>query len=130
MSININKPPNKNESGVLTVLWRKILVENNLMPAMGLFVDRYLKKYDSTGSRVSNAKKKNRSTLITNISAPEMSFKCFIDLLFNFLRCKRLDISIKITHENGKTSIHSVSVDSSINEAKGDDSVETDTGSG
>lgn len=112
--VNINKPPNKNESGILTVLWRKILTENNLMPAIGMFINRYIKQYDSSLSKVSNVKKKNRSTLITNITAPEMSFKCFIDLVFNFLRARRLDISIKITHENGKTSTHFVSVDSSL----------------
>ena len=111
MDIKIDKPPNKNEGGVLALLWRKILLENNFMPAMGMLINRYLRSYDTTDGRVSNMKKKNRSTLITNITARDMSFKVFLDLVFNFLKAKRLDITIKITHNSGKSSVHSVTVE-------------------
>lgn len=111
--INFNKPPNKNESGVLAYLWRKILLENNLMPSLGMLISRYIKEQDITAGRVSNLKKKNKTTLVNNIGAQEMTFKTFLDLIFNFLKVRRLDISIKLTYHNDKTSEHSVSIDGS-----------------
>lgn len=121
MDININKPPNKNESGVLAALWRKILIENNFMPALGMLVSRYLKDQEAKEGRVKNLRKKNRSTVVNNIAATEMTFKTFLDLIFNLLKVKRCDISIKLTYHNGNTSTHSVSVDSVSSDEQVDD---------
>lgn len=106
----LDKPVSSNESGVLAKLWRKILKENNFMPALDLLVKRYLDTNDILKGRNKNHKNKTRSTIIANIAATEMTFKTFLDLVFNLLRAKRLDISIKVTMQSGKTSTHSISL--------------------
>lgn len=106
----LDKPVSKNESGILAKLWRKILIDNNFLPALDLLVKRYIERNDILAGRVTNFKKKNKSTITTNITAPEMTFKTFLDLVFNLLRAKRLDISIKVTFHSGKETVHSVSI--------------------
>lgn len=110
---DLNKPPNKNESGVLALLWRKILKENNFMPALGMLVNRYMREQDQAALKQPTLKKKNRATLITNITAPEMTIKTFFDLVFRFIKAKKITITVKVTYNNDDTSVHSISVDGS-----------------
>lgn len=73
-------------------------------------MDRYLKVQDQEVGSIPGVKKKNKSTLIANVTASEMTMKTFVDLVFRFLRARSLTISIKVTFHNGKESVHSVSV--------------------
>lgn len=111
-------PPSRKVSGVLVVLWRKILLENRLNRALTPLIARYL----NDTNRVGNSKRKNKATLKANIFATDMTFKTFIDLVFNLLKATRLDISIKVTFVNGKSSTHSVSIDArNVQEGEDDD---------
>ena len=99
------------ESGVLAKIWRKILIERRITPSLGLLIDRYLQdQHLNEDNLAKNVKKKNRSTLINNITAKEMTIKTFLDLLRNLLKVKRLVIHIEITTAGGETSVHSLSV--------------------
>lgn len=99
------------ESGVLACLWRKILTERKIIPSLGLLIDRYLQDQQLNEENSSNnIKKKNRSTLISNITAKEMTIKTFLDLIINLIKVKKLVIHIEITTIGGETSVHSLSV--------------------
>lgn len=112
MDTKFDKPVSSNEPGVLARLWRKIITENNLKHNLNMLIDRYLET-TAINQRVKNLKRKNRSTLIDNITASEMSIKTFLYLIFRVLRAKKLEISIKVTFPNDKESIHGVSIDGS-----------------
>ncbi len=111
--IKITQPISKKETGVLAGLWRNILRDNNYLPALDYLVNRYVARTDKMEGRVLNMKRKTKSSIIKNITDPEMSFKTFIDLLFNFLSVKRIDISIKLTFPNGNETLHNIAVDNS-----------------
>lgn len=99
------------ESGVLAKLWRKLLIERGITPSLGLLIDRYLQdQHLNEENLAQNVKKKNRSTLISNITAKEMTIKTFLDLLRNLIKVKRLVIHIEITTAGGETSVHSLAV--------------------
>jgi len=106
----LTEPTSNTGSGVLAKLWRKILIDNGYLPALGVLMDRYLKVQDQEVGSIPGVKKKNKSTLIANVTASEMTMKTFVDLVFRFLRARSLTISIKVTFHNGKESVHSVSV--------------------
>lgn len=110
MDYKLDKPVSNNESGVLAKLWRKIITENNYLPALDLLVRRYMEENDIAAGRIKNVKRKTKTTVVSNITATEMTFKTFLDLVFNLLKAKRLDISIKVTLHSGKESIHSISI--------------------
>ena len=112
MDTKFDKSVSNNESGVLAKLWRQIISENNLLPQIGMLINKYLDE-DETNQRVQAYKKKNRSTLTENIFASEMSIKVFLYLIFKVLRAKKIDISIKVTFSSGRESMHNVSVDGS-----------------
>lgn len=105
-----DKPISNSESGILAATWRKLIIENELKPALDHLVNRYVSESDPTHGRVKNIKRRNRSTLISNICASDMTFKTFIDLIFNLLRGVKLDIHIKVTFVNGKSIETNVSV--------------------
>lgn len=108
--IKFNKPVSKNESGVLSAIWRNILKENNLIPALDLLVQRYVDR-GNRAKELKDIKLKNKSTLTANITAPEMTFKTFLDLLFNFLHVKKITFSVKLTFQNGSETVHTINVD-------------------
>ena len=89
------------------------------MNALEFMITKYVSKNDKTGNRVQAVKRKTKSSLEKNIYADEMTWKTFIDLLFNFLNVVKIDISIKLTHANGQETIHSVKVNNSEGEYKG-----------
>ena len=104
--LDFSKKTSTTETGTLAKLWRKILVESGIMPGITFLVNRYLARTKTDSSML---KKKNRSTLLTDISATEMSWKSFVDLLFNFLNVKSVEFIVKIKWNSRETS-HSISV--------------------
>lgn len=112
MDTKFDKPVSSNEPGVLAMLWRKIITENNLTHSLNILINKYLES-NTINQRVKNLKRKNRSTLIDNITASEMSIKTFLYLIFRVLRAKKLEISIKITFSNDRETIHGVTIDGS-----------------
>lgn len=106
----LKKPVAKNEAGVLAGLWRNILKENHFIPAIDVLVNRYVNKQNRDSDKLGSVRLKAKSTLLSNISSSEMTFKTFLDLIFNFLGVKKIHISIKLTFSNGEESIHSIGV--------------------
>lgn len=104
--LDFSKKTSTTETGTLAKLWRKILVESGIMPGITFLVNRYLARTKTDSNML---KKKNRSTLLTDICATEMSWKSFVDLLFNFLNVKEVEFIVKIKWNSRETS-HSVSV--------------------
>jgi hypothetical protein len=98
------------EGGVLSALWRAILKENNFIYAIDIMVNKYVRKTDILEGRSVNVKRKTRSSLINNIAAGEMTFKTFLDLLFNFLSVRKITITIMLTHANNDKSIHTIDI--------------------
>ena len=110
--INFNKPISKNESGVLAALWRNIIKTNNLTHALDYLVLKYVNRSGKESG--DNIRLKNKSTLLANITAPEMSIKVFFDLLFNYICVKKVSFTVKLTFVNGDESVHTVNVDNSV----------------
>lgn len=111
--IKFNKPISKNESGVLAALWRNIIKTNNLTHALDYLVLKYVSR-SANKSSGENIRLKNKSTLLANITSPEMSIKVFFDLLFNYLCVKKVSFTVKLTFVNGDESVHTVNVDNSV----------------
>ena len=126
--VKITQPIATKESGILAGLWRNILRDNNYIPALDYLVTKYVAKTDKMNGRVQNIKRKTKSSIIKNITDSEMSIKTFIDLLFNFLNVKKIDISIKLTFPNGNETIHSIAVDNSIGDSNTSEIENTITG--
>lgn len=116
--INLNNETSNNESGVLAKLWRKIIDDKHLKDALPYFVSRYIKGYSITSGDVKSIKRKTRSTIVNNICATEMTFKTFLDLIFNFLCMKKVDITITLTAHNDETSTHTISLSGEITKSQ------------
>jgi len=108
--IKLPKDAGNKEGGVLTRLWHKIIRENNLEHALDTYVDQYVIKNDEFGGRVKTMANKTRSSIIKNITAREMTWRTFLDLVINYLDTKKVTLSITITFKNGDISTHSVVV--------------------
>lgn len=112
MEIDFDKldPPAKTESGVLAVLFRKIWRENRFRDYFDILLNRYIEENDISAGRSKNVKRKTKSTIVSNLTATEMTFKTFIDLLFNFIKIKKLTITVKLTFQSGSETLHTVVV--------------------
>ena len=110
MSTLFKDPVSNKDSGVLANLWRRVVRESNLQNSLNHLADRYVKKTNPISQRVANVKKRTKSTVLKNISDPDMTIKTFLDLIFNLLGAKKLTISIKITYPNGTETIHSLPI--------------------
>lgn len=102
----------KTEGGVLARLWRNILRENNLLPKLDYLVLRYVRKTDLMTDRVQAVKRKHKFTLTKNLTDTEITFKTFLDLLFNLLEVKQVNFTVSLKFANGEKSVHTISVDS------------------
>lgn len=104
--VKFTKETAQTESGILAKLWRNILRETGILPGITFFINQYLERNKTTSATI---KKKNRSTLITDITATQMSWKTFTNLLFSLLNVKKIEFIVKITWPTRETA-HSVTV--------------------
>lgn len=118
MAVNKTNPTNKivlpplisrTEGSILSKLWRNILVDTNMDNALDYLVTRYMS--DHSNSTIKADKRKTKSSIIKNITADDMTWKTFLDILFNFLRVRRIEFCVKLTRASGDISVHSVIVD-------------------
>lgn len=115
--IDVNKfSVARSEGGLLALLWRKAIKENNLDKALMHLINGHVNKEisklvkdkeDASKVTVSTL----RSAVVNRVTATNMTVKTLVDLLFNVLNVKRLDITITLTHANNRTSTHTVSTD-------------------
>lgn len=102
-----NIKPANTEHGVLTKLWLIILRDRGYLNIMRQLITRYV---DSTNLTSSVTAKKTKASITADVTAPEMTWKKFLNLLFNVLRVKKLVITVKIVGEDDTESYHSVTV--------------------
>lgn len=119
--VDFNKPVARTEAGVLASLWRDVLDKLNLIPALDILIKRYLNESEKKTQSIQSVKKKTKSTLVSNITASGMTFKTFLDLLFNFLRVKKVHFSIKLEYYSGDETVHTITVDSAAIDNEPDD---------
>lgn len=124
------KQVSRNESGVLAQLFRYIIIDNNFIPALDMLVKRYVEDTTRKEVNLQPVKRKTKSTLLSNIGSEEMTFKTFLDLLFNFLRVRKVNISVKLTFYNGNETIHSISVDKGDYDIGGEGGIDDDKPTG
>lgn len=110
--VNFNNKPANTESGILAMLWRKILIESGILPGITFLINRYLAR---TKTESDTIKKKNRSTLISDITATQMSWKTFTDLLFSLLNVKKVEFIVKVHWETRVTTHSATVLPSSVN---------------
>lgn len=106
------KIPASNSSGILVKLWRLIILEANIIPKLGFFINNYLNKKDSD----KNDKIKSKSVILNDILSTNMSIKVFMYLLFNLLKMKSIKITITCKHSNDELTTHSIIVKNSYYE--------------
>jgi len=104
--IKIQKSVSNTESGILAKLWRNILEETGMVNSLDYMVKRYVNESNS----IKSGKRKTKSSLINDITAPAMTFKTFMDLLLNFVKVRKVELVVKLHYANGDTSVHSVAV--------------------
>lgn len=108
-----------NEGGILSRLWRNVLLDNNLTSSIPFLITRYVSK--TMKMDVKNAKRKTKSSLLDNINAQEMTWKTFTNLIFNFINVRKMDITIKLTLSTGDETFHNVTINNTNNGKKEED---------
>jgi len=123
--VKLSDKVSQSENGALAGLWKKINKDLNLEAALDYMVGRYVNKNKTLAglTRVKNVNRKTKNSLIRNITASEMTWKTFLDLIFNFLNVRRVDITVKLTMPNGDETIHTIAVNNAdvINEQESND---------
>ena len=94
------------EGGVLAKLWKKIVKDDGHTNGIEYLTNKYLERANEIVNRVQNMKKKTKSSLVKYITADDMTWKTFLDLLFNLLRVVKVEIIVKITYADGSTTFH------------------------
>ena len=106
MNLKNIKPANT-EHGVLTKLWLIILRDKGYLNIMRQLITRYVNNTNLTSNITA---KKTKASITADVTAPEMTWKKFLNLLFNVLQVKKLVITIKIVGEDDTESYHSITV--------------------
>ena len=104
--ISSKKITNRKEGAVLSKLWFKILEETDLINAIVPLINRYTNKANSMKA----VKTKTKSSLTKNIYSHDMTWRVFLDLMFNFINVKKMEFSVKVTHPNGDVTLHVVPI--------------------
>lgn len=119
---DIIKPPDKSEGGTLAGLWKNILKDNNMLnkDTVKYLSDRYVKNTNILKSKVKNVNRKTRGSILNNITATDMTWKVFLDLVFNVLNVVKVTVSIKLTHANGDETVHSITINDTSKKHTGD----------
>ena len=118
----LEKPINNaKENAQLGKLWRRIIMDLNLRTRIRKMVNEYVR--DSKNPNVNPINYKTKSSLENNILSDEITWKTFMDLLFNFLKVRSCTVTITLEHRNGDESAHSIHVVNGelVNERKKDD---------
>lgn len=93
------------EGAVLSNLWKKVLAETNLVNALDFLITKYV---DQSNHSMKVQKRRTKSSLTKNIYSDDMTWKTFVDLMFNFLKIKRIELVIKLHHPNNDVTMHSI----------------------
>jgi len=94
------KPVSKNEDGILTSLFRNMLVKSGLIPYLSFRINEYVR----------NGGSKNKASIFKIIFNGEMTWKSFMFLIFDILKVEKMTISIKLQLNKDKTVEHTMDV--------------------
>lgn len=99
---------NKSEGAALAKLWILILNELGIVNRIPSLINRYVERESHCSL---SRKKKSKSTITADHDSESMTWKVFLNLIFNVLRIPRIDFTITLYHPNGEKSIHTVKID-------------------
>jgi len=95
------------EGAVLTNLWRRVLRGRNMIPYRKQIITSYV---SNKGNLAFGEKKpKKKSTIENNFFSESMSWRVFLDLMFNVLRVKKIRIRFDLKHSDNSESSHFIS---------------------
>ncbi len=97
----------KTEGGLLSILWRKILVDLNMTNRIPAMIYRYVNDVNTSSLQV---KKKSKSSITNDIISENMTWKVFINLLISILKVKKIRFTVTLEFNNGTKSNHSIDV--------------------
>ena len=98
--LNKLKDIKNNEDGLLSKLFRRVLMETGLIHSLTSNVDEY----------ISNGGSKKKSSILKNVIDGEMTWKTFMFLLFEIMIFKKIKLKLEITHDSGIVTTHSIDV--------------------
>ena len=106
------KNPNKTEGSILTNIWRGLLKELDLVSVSKIYrlIDVYMTRHKANDKGSISIRSKNRTSITNDMSADAITWKTFLNLIFNVLRVKKMDITITIHHENKTTTTYSTTI--------------------
>ena len=90
------KPVSSAEDGILTSIYRKIIIDTGTINSLGFFITRYIKNKGS----------KNKATVTKITLDGEMTWKSFVFLIFEIHRVKKMKIKITLTPDVGVETEH------------------------
>lgn len=100
----------KNEGGALAKLWAEIVNNNHLAGKMNILIDKYTAETEKMSLSSEPVKRKTKSSLINNIISKSLTWSVFLDLIFNFLKVKRVSLTIKLEWNNGDVTYDTIKV--------------------
>ena len=103
--VKLPKEPSKTRNGALAALWKKIATSRGIAGTLDVLVERYASK-----SHSDDVFKKTKNTMIRNMSSDKMTWNVFLDILFNALNVRKIDLTVKLYHNNGDESIHTLPI--------------------
>ena len=101
----VNLPVSSDVDGMLSLLLRKIIIENNLSSQIERRIDIY-----SVSPNRGGGKKKSKSAMRELISKDRMTIKSFYEVLDEIIRPKRARLSVEIEFENGSKGVHTITI--------------------
>ena len=86
-------PIHNTEGGILVKLFRNLLTAAGYDKALGYLVDNYHKNQPNSSTN-SFVKVKQTSTVVQELKKGGITFKVFIDLIKNLLKCRKMHITV------------------------------------
>lgn len=122
----------RDTNSLLARLFRKIMMETGFINSADSLLETFVRN-----SKLGNAKGKEKTAASTQISTELMSWKVFVDNIFNYLQVESATIVIKLNHGKGKITVHELPMlptreitGEQTNEQKHDEKVDNKLGEG
>lgn len=104
---NLSNPIlNNKDSALLSKLFRNIIKDRSMLFQMETKVDEYILNAHKDDIRV--VKSLTKTQINNKILDEEMTWKNFIDLIFNVLRFRKLRLVVELTDQKGNTTMHEI----------------------
>lgn len=97
---------NNKDSALLSKLFRSIIKDRGMLFQMETKVDEYILNAHKDDIRV--VKGMTKTQINNKMLDEEMTWKNFIDLIFNVLRFRKLRLVVELTDQKGNTTMHEI----------------------